>query len=140
MHPPMQRSRGSGFALRKRVRTRGGCARGRSQREAVPDSRFTIATERLAADGAAVRLAGELDLAAVPALEEALRRVERWPVSSVLVDAAGVGFVDVTVIGRLAAAHQRLGAEGGGLFIVHPPDCLLRMLEVLDRVELPIVS
>lgn len=65
--------------------------------------------------------------------------LERTSVSSVLIDAAEAGFVDLTVIERLGAAHDRLNASGGGLIVIDPPEGRLRPLEVLDEVVLPIV-
>lgn len=105
----------------------------------MADGRFAVDTERLGVDGAALRLVGEFDMVAVPTLDAALHRVARWSVSSLLVDAADVGFLDLTVAGRLAAAHVRLDAAGGGLLVINPPDCLLRLLDVLDELELPIL-
>ena len=101
--------------------------------------RFSIAVERLGGDSAVLRLGGELDLAAVPALDGALRRTERWSVTSLLVDTAEVGFLDLASITRLTRAHQRMAAQGGGVLVVHPPACLLRVLELLDEVELPVL-
>ncbi len=98
--------------------------------------RFRVSLERLDGDSAAVLLAGELDLAALPALDGALRRAERWAPVSVFVDAGDVGFVDLSVVRRLAAAHERLSEHGGELLVVNPPECLLRILDVLDDLEL----
>jgi anti-anti-sigma regulatory factor len=101
--------------------------------------RFSIAVERLGADDAAMRLGGELDLAAVPALDGALRRAERWAVSSLLVDTGEVGFLDLGSITRLTRAHERLAAHGGGVLVVNPPECLLRVLELLEELDLPVL-
>ena len=138
-HPPTRRNRGLQLALPPRARSRRHCREGGSPAKVPAEARFRVAIERLSDSGAALGLKGELDLAAVPALEGALRRIERWSVSSVLVDAAEVSFVDLMVMGRLAAAHGRLVDAGGGLVVINPPECLLRMLEVLDDLELPVV-
>ena len=139
MHPPLRRRRGFGYGLSPRARARRPCSHAVRSTPVRPGP-FAVMVERLGNDGAALRLTGELDVAAVPALDEALRRVERWSVVTVLVDAADLGFVDVTVVGRLMAAHGRLhAARGGGLVVVHAPPCLLRLLEVLGQPGLLIV-
>lgn len=138
MNPSARRSRGHALARSSRRRVRRPCfARDRVVQRA-DDGRFAVWTERLSDDGAAVRLIGELDLAALSALDAALRRIERWSVSSVLVDATRVGFADLSVMRRLAAAHRRLEALGGGLLVVNPPDSLLRLAGIFRELRLPV--
>ena len=96
--------------------------------------------ERLGGDGALLRIAGELDIASLPALDAALRRVERWGTPSLLVEAGDVGFIDLSAIGWLVRANARLASAGGSLLVVHPPDCLLRILAVVDDVDLPVLQ
>lgn len=139
MHPSLRRSRGLGYGLPGRVRNRRPCAAASWVRPAR-DGRFSVAVDLLGADGAALRLAGDLDVSSLASLEAAMRRAERWSVSLMVVDAAEVGFIDLTVMGRLATAHRRLAAAGGGLLVIHPPQCLLRLLEILEELELPVVS
>jgi len=134
----LRRTRGLELELRQRSRERRPCGAHESSPDPVR-GRYSVAVERLGAESAAIRLGGELDLAAVPAIDGALRRVERWSPLSVLVDAADVGFVDLTVVGRLVAANSRLEQAGGSLLVVHPPDCLLRILDVLDELDLPVL-
>ena len=136
----LRRTRGLELELLRRPRERRRC--GLEELGGVDPSgrgRYSVAIERLGAESAAVRLGGELDLAAAPAIDAAMRRVERWSPLSVLVDAADVGFVDLTVIGRLVAANARLEESGGSLLVVHPPQCLLRILDVLDELDLPVL-
>ncbi len=99
-----------------------------------------VVLERLDDDTATLRLAGELDLASLPALDAALRRGERWAPESLVVDATDVEFVDLSVIGRLAMSHARLEAAGGGLVIVNPPGCMLHVLDLLEDVDLPVLD
>ena len=78
-------------------------------------------------------LAGELDLANVPALQEALRRaVERSP-KRLVVDLTDVTFVDSTVLGALVEARSRIG--GDAFALAAPGLEVRRALEVsgLDR-------
>jgi len=100
--------------------------------------RASISLERVGGESAVLRLGGELDVASLPALDRVLSRAERWAFPSLLVDAAAVAFVDLSVISWLIRGHARLEAQGGGLLIVHPPDCLLRILDVID-VDLPLL-
>jgi ABC-type transporter Mla MlaB component len=102
--------------------------------------RFGIVVERLGADTLTLRLSGELDLAAMPALACTLRRVRRSDVASVLVDAADLGFVDLGAVIRLCELHEALLAVGGGVLVIHPPDSLLRVLALLDELELPVLA
>ena len=135
----LRRTRGSSLEISGPTRRRRPCRPHPPVIVDDPRGRFSIAIERLGADQAAMRLGGELDLAAVPALDGALRRAERWSVASLLVDAGSVGFVDLGSITRLTREHERLAALGGGLLVVHPPDCLLRVLELLEELELPVL-
>ena len=78
-------------------------------------------------------LAGELDLANVPALQEALRRaVERSP-KRLVVDLTDVTFVDSTVLGALVEARSGIG--GDAFALAAPGLEVRRALEVsgLDR-------
>lgn len=106
--------------------------------DAESGRRFAVATERLSPDSVAVHLRGELDYAAVSALDGTLRRLEAWS-GSVIVDAAEVSFIDLSVVGRLAEAVARIESAGGGLIVVNPPECLLRLLELVDELELPVL-
>ena len=78
-------------------------------------------------------LAGELDLANVPALREALRSaVERSP-KRLVVDLTAVTFVDSTVLGALVEARSGIG--GDAFALAAPGLEVRRALEVsgLDR-------
>lgn len=139
-YTPTRRSaaRGRDLELRSRTPHRRPC---RLTELAAADARgvrgrYRVVLERLDGESVAISLAGELDLAVVPAIDGALRRAERWAPATVFVDAADVGFVDLSVVRRLAAAHERLQARGGELLVVHPPECLLRILDVLEDLEL----
>lgn len=98
--------------------------------------RFRVTVEAVDADSVAVTLAGELDIAVLPALDQALRRAQRTSPLTVFVDAADVNFVDLSAVRRLAGAHDLLKEHGGELLIVHPPECLVRILDVLEDLEL----
>lgn len=134
----LNRFRGRELELRLRARNRRPC---RPHGPDVAAGRHAIVVlERLDDDTAALRLAGELDLASLPALDAALRRGERWAPESLVIDATDVEFVDLSVIGRLALSHARLEAAGSGLVIVNPPSCMLRVLDLLEDVDLPVLD
>lgn len=138
----LPRPRGSGLSLppRRRARPLRPCrppGPGLVEQGGT-DGRFAVAMERLAADSVALYLRGELDYAAVGALDGALRRLEAW-MGSVIVDTEDVSFVDLSVVSRLAVAHERIESVGGGLIVVNPPKCLLRVLELVDGLELPVL-
>lgn len=143
--PPIQtrriRLRGRELELHlRRVHERRPCRPAATDRTADGlKGRYGVAAERLDRHSAALHLTGELDVAAAAALEAGLRRVERWGPTSVLVDAGDVSFFDLSSVRCLAESHARLQAAGGELLVVHAPDCLLRILEVIDDLELPVI-
>jgi anti-anti-sigma factor len=63
-----------------------------------------------------VRVEGELDLAVVDQLQEAL---ERCAGRQTLVDLAGCEFIDSTGIAVLVRAHRKWRDDGGGRLAVH---------------------
>jgi anti-sigma B factor antagonist len=71
-------------------------------------------------DRTSLTLAGELDLATVGELEDALRpRLEAG--EDVLVDLRGLAFMDSSGVRALVAAHQSASSGEGSLVIVRPP-------------------
>jgi anti-sigma B factor antagonist len=85
-------------------------------------------------DALVLSLAGELDLADVPALRQTLRRaVERSP-RRLVVDLTEVTFVDSTVLGALVEARSALG--GDAFALAAPGLEVRRALQVsgLDRL------
>ena len=85
-------------------------------------------------DALVLSLTGELDLYTAPALREALRgAVERSP-KRLVVDLAGVTFIDSTALGALVEARSRL-ARDDAFALAAPGLEVRRALEVsgLDR-------
>jgi anti-anti-sigma factor len=80
--------------------------------------------------GPVLRVAGELDLATAEQLRAHLRQVT-GP-QPVVVDLAGVDFLDVTGLNVLLDAHRALRAQGGRLVLRRPRPMVLRMLSLLD--------
>ena len=97
-------------------------------------SEHPIADVAVDGDAAVVRLAGELDLYNAEQVREGLRRaLESSPVRLV-VDLAGVEFVDSTVLGVLIDARRRL-PNRDGFRLAAPGLEVRRALEIsgLDR-------
>jgi anti-sigma B factor antagonist len=84
----------------------------------------------------AIELAGELDLAARPTLDEAIdTATEPGPVDMVVVDLTRVEFADSTTLAWLVASEARMQAAGGRLVAVAGPGPVLDLLHLtgLDR-------
>jgi anti-sigma B factor antagonist len=80
-------------------------------------------------DPPVIRADGELDLAAVPELRDALARsiIERRKL--VIMDLSEATFIDSTTIGTLVATHRRVQRYGGVLEIVCTNPNVLRTFE-----------
>jgi anti-anti-sigma factor len=70
---------------------------------------------------------GELDLSTADSLRRSLQPLG----GRVVVNLAGVSFMDCSAIGVLVAAHNRLAADGGGLRLRSPRDHVRRTLELV---------
>ncbi len=83
-----------------------------------------------------VRLPYRLDGSSVPSARVALYRAIDEAPGDVLVDMSDVEWIDVTGLGLLAAAHERLHRRGDQLVLHHPSPALRRTLAVtrLGRV------
>lgn len=93
----------------------------------LPDVRpFSLRTEEK--DGAiVVRLEGELDLAGVPELQEALHSAQHGNISQMVVDLRGLTFLDSSGLGVLIAADTA-GRDG------HVAVSFVRGNETVQRV------
>ena len=105
----------------------------------------TFSCRRRDARGAArLVVAGELDVATTPQLDEALRRAEA-DAPMVVLDLQGLEFVAGCGVMLMLAAERRIRRAGGRLVVVRAPglDRMFalvdaeRRLDVVDRLELP---
>lgn len=83
-------------------------------------------------------LTGEIDLANVAEVEQELSRIEATDAEVILVDLAGVSFIDSTGIRALIAAAARSQADHR-LVLTRPTPAVLRVLRiagVADRLPL----
>jgi anti-sigma B factor antagonist len=87
-----------------------------------------------------ILLEGELDLAAKPALDDALvTALEPGPVETVIVDLTRVSFADSTTMTWLVHADTRTAAAGGRLILVAGPGPVrdvLHMTGIDERLTL----
>ena len=98
----------------------------------MADRQFGSAqTERLGESLWLLKLVGEHDLASRGSVDEAFARIEATG-TTVVVDLLETTFIDSTLIGRIAAAHE----HGENLLLVVPKGGVVR--RVLDLVGLHI--
>ncbi len=102
----------------------------RSQR---PGS-LTISTET--GDGTvSVALQGELDLASAPQLEQQLRAIESRRPQRLIVDLAGLAFIDSTGLRLLLQADERCGRSGCELVLRPGDPSVQRVFDVTGALD-----
>lgn len=77
-----------------------------------------------------IALAGELDLAAAPVVQDELERVEASDVSSMVVDLSGLTFMDATGVRLFVHAHARSRADSDRLMLVRGSPRVQRVFEL----------
>lgn len=99
----------------------------------VGDGPFDLRVES-DGDSTVVWAAGELDLASVPALRDALLRAV--DAGDVVFDIGDVDFCDASTLGVLVGATKRARARGSRLVVRRPPPTIRRVIDVarLDEV------
>ena len=94
----------------------------------APQARFDVAGGR---DGyVVVHVSGEIDLSAKALFQERLDDVIEANDDDVVVDLAGVSFIDSTGLSVLLHARERLETAGRKLMIVRPSPPVTRVLEL----------
>jgi anti-sigma B factor antagonist len=83
---------------------------------------------------AALAVAGELDLATVPALKDALAQLEGTP--ALELDLSGVSFMDSSGLRALLTARRDAQAAGRRLRLVAVPPAVSRVLELTRTAAL----
>lgn len=100
-----------------------------------PDLQVTVA--RLAPAAHVATVSGELDAHTAPFLRRRLRPLaERVPESQLILDLAGVTFLDSTALGVLIGTAKLLRAGGGGLVLASDDPRLRRLLELAGALPL----
>lgn len=85
-----------------------------------------------------VEVAGELDMATAPQLVEGLQRVLDAGTRNVVVDLAGVGFMDSSALGGLVVMFKAVRERGGQLCLAgvqRPVGTLLAVTSVDQVIE-----
>lgn len=96
---------------------------------------FVAAAEQLVDGTPVVRVMGEVDLATVPALEEALLGAERQPHGRVIIDLAGCTFLDSTGLTALIGIRERLERSNRRLALALCTTEVRRVLQVTGLDE-----
>ncbi len=78
---------------------------------------------------------GSLDIDTAPALRANLNRLVERPAPHVVVDVAGLDFVDSMGIGVLVTAHARAQEQGGWVRLAAPSGFLRRLLQTLGLTD-----
>lgn len=96
---------------------------------------FQVRTAQLSPESYVVSIEGELDLHTAPELEQALGTILARGGRSVVVDLAGLEFIDSAALAALLRALPRFRARGGRFLLVTEDRRILRTLEItgLDR-------
>jgi anti-anti-sigma factor len=79
---------------------------------------------------AVVALAGELDIAGVPVMEQGLKAFERDDITALVVDLSELTFLDCSGVHALLAARQRAEANGHRLAVVGAGPPTRRLFEL----------
>jgi anti-sigma B factor antagonist len=102
----------------------------------APPGELELTSAYLGRNAYVVTLAGELDVATAPALQDELERVSAEGATDAVVDLLGVSFVDSVALGILVDASKQMKAQRGTLRIVCDDRRIARIIEItgLDRV------
>jgi anti-sigma B factor antagonist len=96
---------------------------------APPPAEFTVETGRGAGGAFTLRPTGELDIATAPRLERALHDGRR-PGDDVVLDLAGLEFVDSTGLRVIVRAVEAAHRDGWDLRLRHGPPAVRRVFEI----------
>jgi anti-sigma B factor antagonist len=97
--------------------------------------------ERRDGDRAHLTLTGELDIATVPRLEEALESVLSTPVSTLTIDLRPLSFMDSSGLRQFIVLSDRAVAEGWSLELIRPLQPTLSIFQITRAEEnLPFVE
>ncbi len=87
-------------------------------------------------DTSVLALTGELDLASTPVLERELEAAESTGATKILIDLAGVGFMDSTGLQALLRARERaMTVEGVELSLRRGPHQVQRVFELTKTID-----
>jgi anti-anti-sigma factor len=103
-------------------------------------SRFQIDSE-LQGEAARLTLTGELDIATVPRVEEAVATILAQGARSVIIDLSRLGFVDSSGLRLFITLNDRASAEGWSLGLIRPPEPSFSVFQITGAEEnLPFIE
>ena len=79
-----------------------------------------------------LKIAGELDIATSPRLEQELDKLLAAGEMNVVVDLEAVGFMDASGVGALLSGADRAREAGGAIQLLRPSPRVLRVLDILQ--------
>ncbi len=85
--------------------------------------------------GSVLALSGELDLSSAPELEQAMSEAKPEPGRRLLLDLAGLSFMDSTGVSVLVRAKQDADANGWLIALRSPTGQVRRLLELVGLLE-----
>lgn len=100
----------------------------------APEDRLQIDTEA-GAEPAVFVLSGELDPHTSPMLQQTIDDTTDEDSTALVLDFAGVSFVDSAGLRVIADTHRRLQEAGGGLVVRKPSAGLMRLLTLTGLAD-----
>jgi anti-anti-sigma factor len=94
-------------------------------------SHFDVTAERFGAE-ARIAVEGELDIATLPQLEQAVTRMRAQGLERMVIDLRGLSFLDSMSIELLLRLHGELTATGAELVIVRGPRVVDRIFDLME--------
>lgn len=79
---------------------------------------------------ARLTLAGELDLASAPHVEEAAEELIAGGLERLVIDLSGLRFIDSSGLRTIVVLHQRATEQGWSLELISPPEQVLKVFRI----------
>ena len=98
--------------------------------EAVPEALQIEVTPAAGSGPAFVVLAGEMDVVSTGAFAESMSELERSSPDGVVIDVAGLSFIDSSGINALVQAARTVEARGGRAVLAAPAPHVHRVFEI----------
>lgn len=91
---------------------------------------FSVVSETAGADVVVVKVHGEVDVYTAPKMKEEMQRCIDTGLTNVVVDLAGVAYMDSSGLGVLIGALKRAREAGGELIVSAPNARIARIMDV----------
>jgi anti-sigma B factor antagonist len=86
-------------------------------------------------DDTVLALIGDIDIHTAPQVRDHLAGLQSRGSTSIIVDLAGVNFLDSSALGALVAAHRDLAGAGGSLKLAAPRAHVLKVFRITRLSE-----